>query len=48
VQEWKSAEFNQLTNHFLRVRYGNFEATEALYIQVEQLAAAIARKGGAR
>lgn len=48
VQEWKSAEFSQLTNHFLRVRYGNFEATEALYSQVEQLAAAIARKGGAR
>ena len=23
--------FRELTNHFLRVRYGNFEADESLY-----------------
>lgn len=31
IYEVQSPPFRQLTNHFLRVRYGNFEATEALY-----------------
>lgn len=37
INEVKSPVFRQLTNHFLRVRYGNFEATEALYHTMRSL-----------
>ena len=31
INEVRLPAFRQLTNHFLRVRYGNFEATEELF-----------------
>lgn len=37
IYEVKTSAFRQLTNHFLRVRYGNFEATEALYHAMRSL-----------
>lgn len=37
--------FRNLTNHFLRVRYGNFDATEQLFNQMQELQTEI-RKGG--
>ncbi len=37
--------FRRLTNDFLRVRYGNFEATESVYQEMKTLQEAI-RKGG--
>lgn len=37
--------FRELTNRFLRVRYGNFEATEALFREMEELQQAV-QKGG--
>ncbi len=37
--------FRKLTNSFLRVRYGNFEATEALFSEMRELQTLI-RKGG--
>ena len=36
----------RLTNHFLRVRYGNFEATEALFHVMQSLQEEV-KKGGA-
>lgn len=39
-------EFRQLTNHFLRIRYGNFSATRETYDAVKDLQMQI-RKGGA-
>lgn len=39
------ASFRELTNRFLRVRYGNFEATEALFREMEALQQAM-QKGG--
>jgi hypothetical protein len=41
VYEERHPAFRQLTTHFLRVRYGNFEATEALYEEVKQLSATV-------
>lgn len=38
VYEVKSEGFRLLTQHFLRVRYGNFEATRELYDEVVRLA----------
>jgi hypothetical protein len=35
-----------MTNHFLRVRYGNFEATEELFREMQALQEEI-EKGGA-
>lgn len=38
--------FCQLTNSFLRVRYGNFEATEALFDDMEQMQQTILKPEG--
>ena len=37
VREFDAAAFRTLTSHFLRVRYGYFEATRQLYDEVENL-----------
>ena len=37
--------FRQLTNHFLRVRYGNFEATEELFNSMKSLQEEIGKGG---
>lgn len=37
VREFPSEAFRLLTQHFLRVRYGNFEATRGLYDEVLRL-----------
>lgn len=41
VYEEHLPAFRQLTTHFLRVRYGNFEATEALYEEMQTLSMSI-------
>jgi hypothetical protein len=41
VIEYNKDDFRQLTNLFLRVRYGNFEATPAMYDDVLQLQSSI-------
>ena len=46
VYEVRMPAFRQLTNHFLRVRYGNFEATEALFHVMRSLQEEV-KKGGA-
>lgn len=46
VYEVRTSAFRELTNHFLRVRYGNFEATESLFRIMQALQEEIA-KGGA-
>ena len=46
VYEVRMPAFRQLTNHFLRVRYGNFEATEALFHVMQSLQEEV-KKGGA-
>ena len=38
------AAFRTLTDHFLRVRYGNFPATRPLYDEVEKLGKEVARE----
>ena len=43
VREFPSEAFRLLTQHFLRVRYGNFEATRGLYDEVLRLS----QEGGA-
>lgn len=45
INEVRIPAFRQLTNHFLRVRYGNFEATETLFHTMRTLQEEI-RKGG--
>lgn len=45
IYEVRIPAFRQLTNHFLRVRYGNFDATETLFEQMQTLQDEI-RKGG--
>lgn len=45
LYEVRLPAFRQLTNHFLRVRYGNFEATETLFHTMQSLQEEI-RKGG--
>lgn len=45
LNEVKLPAFRQLTNHFLRVRYGNFEATEELFGVMKALQEEI-EKGG--
>lgn len=46
VYEVRMPAFRQLTNHFLRVRYGNFEAMEALFHVMQSLQEEV-KKGGA-
>lgn len=51
LNEVRLPAFRQLTNHFLRVRYGNFEATEELFHMMQSLQEDIekeetAKKGG--
>lgn len=38
--------FRQLTNSFLRVRYGNFEATESLFVEMQACQKEIEKGGG--
>ena len=45
IYEVRTTPFRELTNHFLRVRYGNFEATETLFRMMQSLQEQI-RKGG--
>ena len=45
INEVRMPAFRQLTNHFLRVRYGNFEATEELFRTMQSLQGEI-EKGG--
>lgn len=40
-----SSEFRQLTNHFMRIRYGGFEADEQLYLTMKALQDKV-EKGG--
>jgi hypothetical protein len=53
TREVPTADFRLFSMHFLRVRYGNFEATQPLVDEMQQLRQAIlhdlheARKGGA-
>ena len=46
IYEVKSPAFRQLTHHFLRVRYGNFEADETLFRTMRSLQDEV-QKGGA-
>lgn len=46
LYEVRLPAFRQLTNHFLRVRYGNFEATEALFHTMQSLQEEIKKGGG--
>ncbi|MDE6172861.1 DUF4129 domain-containing protein [uncultured Bacteroides sp.] len=46
IYEVKSPAFRQLTHHFLRVRYGNFEANETLFRTMRSLQDEV-QKGGA-
>lgn len=46
MRQMNDAAFRQLSNHFIRVRYGNFEATEELFLQMKTLQQGIAKKGG--
>lgn len=46
IYEVRTTAFRELTNHFLRVRYGNFEATETLFRTMQNLQEEIG-KGGA-
>ena len=43
--ETRREPFRDLTNRFLRVRYGNFEATEQIFNEMKELQAAV-EKGG--
>ena len=46
INEVRMPVFRQLTNHFLRVRYGNFEATEELFDSMKSLQEEIGKGGG--
>ncbi|WP_300728740.1 DUF4129 domain-containing protein [uncultured Bacteroides sp.] len=46
VHEVKQPVFSQFTNHFLRVRYGNFIADEELFHTMEKLQRKIKEGGG--
>ena len=37
TREMNDHDFSMLTNHFLRIRYGNFDATETLSDEMQQL-----------
>lgn len=45
INEVRIPAFRQLTNHFLRVRYGNFEATETLFHTMRALQEEIGKGG---
>lgn len=45
INEVRLPAFRQLTNHFLRVRYGNFEATEELFRVMQTLQGEIGKGG---
>ena len=45
IYEVRLPAFRQMTHHFLRVRYGNFEATEALFHTMQDLQKEV-EKGG--
>ena len=45
LNEVRLPAFRQLTNHFLRVRYGNFEATEVLFRTMQALQEEIGKGG---
>lgn len=45
IYEVRGAAFRQLTNHFLRVRYGNFEADLPLFREMKDLQANIGKGG---
>ena len=47
MREARDDAFSQLSRHFVRVRYGNFEATPELYEEMKQLRQAVG-KGGVR
>ena len=46
INEVRMPVFRQLTNHFLRVRYGNFEGTEELFNSMKSLQEEIGKGGG--
>lgn len=46
-KEVNTRDFKQLTSHFLRVRYGNFEASEELFRQMQNLQTTIGKGGEA-
>lgn len=46
AREYRHAAFAELSGHFIRVRYGNFEATEELFQEMKRLQQSIAQKGG--
>lgn len=41
VYEWRNADFKQMTNLFIRIRYGNFEASYAMTVQMGSLQKAV-------
>ena len=45
IYEVRMPAFQRLTHHFLRVRYGNFEATEELFQTMQSLQGEV-KKGG--
>ena len=45
INEVRIPVFRQLTNHFLRVRYGNFEATRELFDSMKSLQEEIGKGG---
>ena len=45
INEVRIPVFRQLTNHFLRVRYGNFEGTEELFNSMKSLQEEIGKGG---
>ncbi|MCD8183962.1 MAG: DUF4129 domain-containing protein [Bacteroides sp.] len=47
IYEVRMPAFRQLTNHFLRVRYGNFDATEELFHTMQSLQEEIGKGGAA-
>lgn len=46
TREISSDAFRQLTNHFMRVRYGNFKATKELFDECQQLALSVKEERG--
>ena len=50
VREYGNKAFAELSSHFVRVRYGNFEATEELFQEMKELQRSIVQspeeKGG--
>lgn len=47
VGEYRDDHFRQLTNIFMRIRYGNYEATEPIYDTARELSSSVVgREGG--